>query len=156
MITFNKFMLKILFLSLLVFSCDEEELAQNLFDPNQDDYVPPETTITSDPPSLIITNSTSFSYSGNELVSEYSHRVNHEGVESEWSDWTQDTTAFYDYLDEGLHSFEVKGRYTEDAEDLTAAIHEFEVNAVDPLSARIFPQFKKADFNTTFDIDVYV
>ena len=39
---------------------NEEELAQNLFDPNQDDYVDPETTITSGPPSLIITNSTNY------------------------------------------------------------------------------------------------
>ena len=165
----GRFLGRFLFLILILTSCDEE-LGDNPLDPESENYQEPTTTILSGPSnnSLVLIDTVTFTYSGNEFVTEYSHRLMFESsdsfweIDTTWSDWTTDTIATYNRLDEGEHVFYVKGRYPsndvldlEVDEDPTPEESAFRVNAVSPSSIRVFPQATNTVRSSEFSIDIY-
>ena len=105
---------------LLFLSCDP-----GLF---QDGNEEPETTITSAnlDGSTITTTTLTISFEGDDQVIEFSYNLDN----SEYSHWSSSNQVTLDYLDEGLHTFSVKGRYATGEEDNTPASTSFTVNAV--------------------------
>ena len=156
MFKINQMFLIALSLILILSSCSDNELTINPFDPNLDDYEDPETVIDSGPDGTYVVNSVTFTYSGNELVQEYSYRLESGGdVIIDWSDWSSGTSVQIDSLDEGSYTFLVKGRYSEGVEDATPASRTFAIDAVQSSSIRIFPQLINSSINEVFELDVY-
>ena len=146
----------ILIILLLIASCDEG-LETSVFDQDADTYEEPETTIVSGPDegSTITVNSATFSFSGNELVTEYSYSIVYESNEAIWSDWISDSSVTVNNLDEGYYTFYVSGRYITEDEDSTPAERSFYVDAVSGPSVRVFPQESNITANSVFNIDIY-
>jgi len=150
------------FISICLFillSCDGE-LPDNALDPNSGDFIDPETTIISGPSegSILIINTVTFEFSGNEQVNAYSHKLVFGSQDAEavaWSEWSSDSIAVFDKLDEGVHTFYVKGQYPTEDEDLSPASVSFTIDAVAGPSVRVFPQVMNITQNTIFSIDVY-
>lgn len=125
----------IIFMGLLFLSCEEIEF--NPLDAVNPDYIPPETTIITDiNASILDTSAVTISFEGNEAVTEYSYNLDSTG----WSNWTDYSYATLDYLDEGLHTFSVKGRYVSMVEDETPANISFTVNAVTGPALMFYPR----------------
>ena len=108
-----------LILSLLLFLSCKAELATNPLDEESSEYVEPETTITVTDldGSTLATSTVTIGFEGNDLVIEYSYNLDSSG----YSDWSSSTSVTLAYLDEGLHTFSVKGRYASEDEDETPA-----------------------------------
>ena len=145
------------FLCAILFLSCEEPLPTSAFDQDSEDYVEPETTIIDGPSAgaTITVNTVTMIFSGNELVTEFSYSLVFESENQEWSDWISDTSLTLEKLDEGLHTFYVKGRYASEDEDITPAERTFIVDAVEGPSIRIFPQVITVKENSVFDIDLY-
>ena len=105
---------------------------------NNPDYVPPETTITTESlyGSTIDTSIVTISFEGNETVTQYSFNLDSTG----WSGWIDSSYVTLDYLDEGLHTFSVKGRYASMEEDETPASISFTVNDVTGPALMFYPR----------------
>ena len=149
--------LNIILLSFILLSCEEAEIPDNLLDPSGGDYTEVEAVITDGPNdgSTITSNSATFSYTGGPLVVGYSHRMDFESNTSDWSDWVTDTVVTYENLDEGQHTFHVRGKYSETDIQLVSNERSFTVNAVSGPSIRVFPQTMYSDMDSVVEIDVY-
>ena len=149
-----RFSILALFIFLLSLSC-EEALEFNPLDPeNNPDYIPPETTITSGPSegAVLDTSSAVFTWEGNDhLVIDYSYKYD----SNDWSEWADVTLVTLNYLDEGAHSFSVKGRYSETIEDETPASISFSVDAVQGSGLRIYPLLTEVTTGATFTVSLY-
>jgi len=126
----------VMILLLLSFSC-EELVYDNPLDPDNPDFIEPETTILSGPAEGETVNSSSvpFTWEGNEQATEYSYSMDG----GPWSDWSTETSVTVDYLDEDSYLFQVKSRYPTEDEDTTPAEVEFTVDAVHGPALRVFP-----------------
>lgn len=145
----------LLFIGVLVFFSCEGDDAVNPFDPGAGDYDPPETTIITGPNnSLQTSNSVTYTFEGNELVSEFSYRLDIGAIEGTWSDWISQTQVTFSNLDEGIHTFNVKGRYTENDEDQTPATASFEIDAVRGQSIVFYPRAPEVALNSVFSVAV--
>jgi len=135
----------------------EEPLPTSALDTGSSDYELPETTIVDGPSSTNITtiSTVTFTFSGNELVTEFSYSLVFESGDQVWSDWFSDSTVTLEKLDEGSHTFYVKGRYSNEDEDPTPAEQSFTIDAVQGPSIRVFPQVITVKENSVFDIHVY-
>ena len=125
-------------LSLLLFlSCDEEILTNPLDEENNPDYVEPQTiiTVTDLDGSTLDTSAVTITFAGNDEVTEYSYSAD----SSSWSSWASTTSYKMEYLDEGQHTFSVKGRYASGNEDESPAAAVFTVDAVEDSSLRLYP-----------------
>lgn len=91
-------------------------------------YVAPETSILSGPADgeVVDNYSVTFSWSGNERVTEYSFRL----TSGEWSQWGSAATVTLSPLDEGDYTFEVKGRYLTGDEDDTPDTRSFTIDDI--------------------------
>ena len=140
-------------LVLLILSC-EEEVFDNLLDPEGDNFIAPETTITTEDldGGVINTSSININWEGNELVTDYNINLNDQG----WGGWTVSTDSTFTYLDEGYHNFKVKSRYTNGLEDDTPAELNFEVDAVTGPGLRIYPLYTDLIPNNSNSISIYV
>lgn len=103
----------------------------NPLDSECPDYVELDTKIVAGPDSgaTVISHTVSFTYrASNDNVSYFAYRL----TQSRWSDWsdTTDTTVTFQLLDEGLHQFEVKARYSAEDGDDTPAISPFVIDAI--------------------------
>ena len=127
-----------LILSLLLFLSCDAELVTNPLDEEGSEYVEPETTITVTDldGSTLATSTVTIGFEGNDEVIEYSYNLDSSG----YSDWSSSTSATLDYLDEGLHTFSVKGRYASMEEDETPASISFTVNAVTGPALMFYPR----------------
>ena len=126
----------ILATALLFFACDQEEIIYNSLDTVNPDYIPPETTITSDiDGSTLDTSAVTITFEGNDEVTEYSYSAD----SSSWSSWVASTSYTMEYLDEGQHTFSVKGRYASGDEDESPSAAVFTVDAVMDSSLRLYP-----------------
>lgn len=129
----------LLILSLLLFLSCDKGLGLN---PNPEDEespnVEPETTITVTDldGSTLATSTVTISFEGNDLVIEYSYNLDNSG----YSDWSSSTSVTLTYLDEGLHTFSVKGRYASGDEDETPATVSFTVDAVQGPALIFYPR----------------
>jgi len=130
----------------------EEPEWNNPVDPESPAYVEPETYITSGPIELseLDTHTVTFTFSGSENVVEFSCKIDSQ----DWSPWQTDTTATFNYLDEGEHIFQVKGRYNVEGEDDTPDSRTFTVNAVQGPALMFYPRKITIQANSTFSIDI--
>ena len=137
---------------LLFWSCDEVVLEQdNLLDPGNPEYDPPVITFVSGPGGgeTISTSEATFSWEGNDLVSEYRTKINNDP----WGDWADHTSITLQYLDEGGYTFSIQGRYT--TEDTSAVIsNNFSVDAVQGPALMFYPRanFSSVGSNVTFQV----
>jgi len=118
-------------IGLLFIGCsltEDQPPLDNPYNPDDPNYIPPETYLLSGPTegTVLDTHTVTFSWRGNEGVTEYSYQLN----TTDWSDWSADTTVTFTYLDEGDYVFEVKGRYNVAAEDSTPEIRSFGIDDV--------------------------
>jgi len=116
-------------------SSPDELIFDNPLDPEGDDFIPPLTTLLTSPPDTLTTTTAQFSWTGSHEDLEFAYRVN----ENDYSNWTLDTTATLDYLDEGDYLFQVKSRYPTGIEETTPAEASFTVDAVPPKSLLLYP-----------------
>lgn len=143
----------LLFLIFLL-SCDQNPVFDNPYDEeNNPNYIPPETIITSEyiDSAILDTSGVTIAWEGNELVIEYCYKLD----DNAWSEWSTTTSVDLEYLDEGQHSFRVKGRYESLAEDDTPAEVDFEVDAVQGPGLRVYPLLTETSINSYFDVYLY-
>ncbi len=91
-------------------------------------YIAPETSILSGPAEgeVVDNHSVTFTWSGNERVTEFSYRLS----SGEWSPWSAAITVNIGPLDEGAYIFEVKGRYATGDEDDTPESRSFTIDDI--------------------------
>ena len=133
----------ILFLGLIVFwSCEEIMVDQeNPLDPGNPDYDSPIVNIISGPSVGEVINEpqVTFEWDGNELAYSYRYRFD----ANDWSDWLEETSKTFDYLDEGNHSFSVQSQYsTGDTSQVTSVL--FVVDAVTGPALMFYPRRHQA------------
>ena len=137
---------------LLFWSCEEIVVQQdNPLDPGNPEYDPPVITFVSGPGGgeTISTSEATFSWEGNDLVSEYRTKINNDP----WGDWADHTSITLQYLDEGGYTFSIQGRYT--TEDTSAVIsNNFSVDAVQGPALMFYPRanFSSVGSNVTFQV----
>ena len=137
---------------LLFWSCEEIVVEQdNPLDPGNPEYDPPVITFVSGPGGgeTISTSEATFSWDGNDLVSEYRTKINNDP----WGDWADHTSITLQYLDEGGYTFSIQGRYT--TEDTSAVIsNNFSVDAVQGPALMFYPRanFSSVGSNVTFQV----
>ena len=137
---------------LLFWSCEEIVVQQdNLLDPGNPEYDPPVITFVSGPGGgeTISTSEATFSWEGNDLVSEYRTKINNDP----WGDWADHTSITLQYLDEGGYTFSIQGRYT--TEDTSAVIsNNFSVDAVQGPALMFYPRanFSSVGSNVIFQV----
>ncbi len=152
-----KFKLEVSFVVLvLLIGCSSHEELQppdNPFDPGNPDYVSPNVDITNGPceGEIVETTTVAFEWQGNELVTEYSYKLD----DNAWSEWSDATSIDLEYLDEGQHRFSVNGRYESLTEDDTPAAVTFSVDAVQGPGLRVYPLFSEVSVGSSFDVYVY-
>ena len=131
----------------------EEPEWENPVDPESPAYILPETYITSGPTELseVDNHTVTFIFSGNENITEFSYKIDSQ----DWSPWQVDTVATLDYLDEGEHIFQVKGRYNIEEEDTSPDSRTFIVNAVKGPALMFFPRKIIVAINSIFTIDIF-
>jgi hypothetical protein len=133
MITVIKHLIPILF---LVSCAPDEFVADNDYDPENPDYIPPIVSIVSGPSEgqTLTTESAEFTYSGNELML-FRTKLD----TNFWSGWVNSSSITLDYLDEGDHVFFLQGKFaTNDTSQIVSV--SFEVDAVDGPSLMFLPR----------------
>lgn len=124
----------------------------NPFDPGNDEYVPPRTTILSAPSGTVSTTTVTIKWEGNNDQSEFSYRLN-SGV---YSPWTTEATVVLDYLDDGPYTFEVKSRYPTGVEEENSPQVDFAVDALPPGSLFLYPYGTRAEQGETIWVELRV
>ena len=103
--------------------------------------------------STIDTAAISISWTPNIFAFEFSYLL--EPVDTMWSDWSIDTLADYQYLDEGAYLFIVKSRYQEGEEKESSNSLSFTVDAINGPGLRIYPLFVEVENSAEFIVDIY-
>ena len=142
-------------LTIGILSCSDslENPAQdNPLDPNNPSFIPPLTSLISGPSGgeTLDTANVTFTWRGNREDSEFSYRLGG----SEWSDWSDDTTVSYTYLDELEYEFEVKSRYPSGFEEEQPQSINFIVNAVQGPSFVIFNRHNVVEAGKSFTVNI--
>jgi len=136
-------------------SCSEPELVlDNELDPENPDFIPPETTILSPfpIPGLTITdNMITIHWEGNNDSMEFQHQLDG----NSWSAWNKNKYTSFNYLDEGEHAFLIRGRHLSGMEEELPDTLQFSVNAIDGPSLRIFPLFTEIPNGEDFNVEVW-
>lgn len=140
---------------LIGISCSEPELElDNEFDPENPDYIAPETTILYTTPvldgTLLNVNSVNVTWEGNDDDMEFQYSLD----SAPWSEWSSIPTASFNYLDEGDHSLLVRGRYASGTEEEYPDTLEFEVDAIQGPSLRIYQLFTEVLETELFTIEI--
>jgi len=141
-------------LSVIFFLGCEEITTFNPLDPeNNPDFIPPETTITTENIAGTILDSSSVTivWEGNENVTEFSYTLD----SLYWSEWSVDTSVTLKYLDEGSHDFYVKGRYASLTEDDSPASVSFEMDVMSGPGIRVQKWMSEVTVLDTISIDIY-
>jgi len=155
----NIFLRVLTFLALTIgiVSCSsslEEPAQDNPLDPDNPSFIPPLTTIISGPSEgeILDTADVTFVWRGIRDDSEYSYRL----VDSVWSDWGNDTTVSYTFLDELDYLFEVKSRYLSGIEEELPKSINFTVDAVQGPSFKFFNRHNTVELNELFTVNIFV
>jgi len=113
------------------------------------------------PPELNITNSeknedeiTISWQADNQFALEFSYML--EPIEVEWSAWSTDTSAYYNYLDENDYIFKVKSRYEEGSEQALPDSILFTIDNILGPGLRFFPLYMEVNNASTFTMEIYV
>ena len=115
--------------------------------------VAPATTITAGPAAgeTVTVDSVVFRWTATGDVGAYSYRFDTEL----WSDWTASTSATFGFLDEGSHTFSVRGRHTNGVTvEQSPPSRTFTVDAVKGQSAMFLPRLKVVSNGQSFTYDV--
>ncbi len=124
----------------ILHSCSSrEELPppDNPFDPGNPNYVNPAVEIIGGPieGEIVEETTVTFEWQGNESATEYRYQLDG----SSWSEWSVGTSVELDYLDEGLHIFEVKANSLNGDEQEVATQLNFKIDAVAGPSGIVYP-----------------
>jgi hypothetical protein len=129
------------------------EALDNPLDTLSSAFSRPVTTILSGPSeSQTVSASTiTFTWQGNDGAKEYSYNYNASG----WSEWSSQTSAAIDYLDEGLNSFAVRAKHKNGItiEQNPPQVN-FTVDAVKGPSLMFYPRRKYASPGQAFTYDI--
>ena len=121
-----------------ILSCDDVAPVQdNPLDPGNEDYVEPTISFLSELNNgdIISTETLSLAWQGNELVTEYRYKLD----SFPWTDWLEDTSATFEYLDEGEHVMSIQSRYL--SGDTSAIVSlSFVVDAVEGPALMFYPR----------------
>ena len=136
-------------------SCSEPDLVlDNEFDPENPDYIEPQTSILYTTPvlngNILNVNSVTVTWEGNDDDMEFQHSLDIEP----WSEWSSVPTASFTYLDEGAHVLLVRGRYASGTEEDFPDTLAFEVNAILGSSLRIDRLYTTVTQMTQFTVDI--
>jgi len=135
----------IFYIIFFIFSCEENIVFDNPLDEqNNPNFMPPETLFINQAleGSTLDTSSVTIDWTGGDLVQQYKYKLN----QSDWSNWSADTTITLNYLDEGDYTFSVLGRYSQDIEEEIPAEVNFSVDMVQGPGIRIFPLLQEFDW----------
>jgi len=142
---------------LLIWSCSQPELElDNQFDPDNPDYIAPETTIlyTNPPLSednvLNVNENVGIYWEGNDPEMEYQTKMDN----GDWSNWSEVPFGNFSYLNEGFHRLLVRGRYLSGTEEETPDTLEFTVDAIGSSSLWIKSLLTKVSNQDTFSVDI--
>ena len=122
---------------LLVYNCEEQVLSfDNLLDPENPEYTPPQITVTSGPSNndIVKNSEVSFTWEGNQGGMLYQYKFG-----SYTSPWAEEKEATLDYLDEGAHNFTVQSKYTTGDTSEVVSV-DFEVDAVEGPALLFYPR----------------
>jgi len=135
-----------------LFACsDVEELTfDNELDPQNPTFTEPQTTLRPISQDNFLKNNFVVEWDGNISSMEFSHRLD----QQPWSEWDIQSYTTLNYLDEGSHTFSVKGRYLSGYEEAVADSVSFIINAVTGPALRIAPLYKEATYGDLFSIDI--
>lgn len=141
----------------LAISCDivdsPENTPDNPYDKDNPDYEKPAATIIEGPGNgdTIGQSTVNFKWNGNTIANEYRYNFNN----SNWSPWTDDTTAQFSYLNEEKYSFEIVARADDSLKTIgdTTSL-EFVVDAVDGPSLMFYPRYKSIPLSNTAIVEI--
>mgnify|MGYP001189924690 CR=1 FL=1 len=146
-----------LLLILLIWSCSQPELElDNQFDPDNPDYIAPETTILYTNPPLSEDNvlnvnmNVGIYWEGNDPEMEFQSKMDN----GDWSNWSEVPFGNFNYLNEGFHRLLVRGRYLSGTEEETPDTLEFTVDKIGNSSLWIKDYYTKVSNQDTFSVDV--
>jgi hypothetical protein len=136
----------------------DDPIYDNPQDPEGNDYVAPETTITTGPAegSTVGTSEVTLAWSGNRSGMLFQGRLNG----SAWTPWSSATSIILRYLDEGDYTFEVRAGYPSGTAadpsdfDETPASRSFTVDAVHGSSLRLSPLVQQVDSDASFQVEL--
>jgi len=134
MITAIKLLIPILF---LVSCAPDEFVADNDYDPENPDYIPPIVSIVDGITigQTVTTENLTIEYFGNLSKMLFRNRLD----TSNWTGWTNNLFATLNYMDEGDHTFSLQGMFTTGDTSETISVP-FTVDAVDGPSLMFFPR----------------
>jgi len=140
---------------LFLLGCSEPELTlDNEFDPSNPNFIPPETSILYTSPPLIgnvsSVNSIIVHFEGNDVNMDFQYKIDNK----EWSGWSEQPFATFNFLDEGEHLVLVKGRYLSGTVEENADSISFVVDAIKGNSLRIDRLQTEVNELETFTIDI--
>lgn len=120
--------------------------------PDDPNFVPPQTTITSGPAEGAVLNTchVELVWRGNQPSMEFTYQLD----SGEWSAWANDTTLTCPWLDEGPHDFQVKGRYASGIESDSAAAVSFVINAIHGPALWLYPRYQEVASGDSFTVEV--
>jgi len=126
---------------------------ENPYDTTSTDFVAPRTIILEGPAynSVITTHEATFRWTGNETAYEYKYLFDN----LEWSNWSTDTAAHFQYLDENYHVFSIKSRTAAQKEEDSIHVRIFMVDAIQGPALRFYPRHVAVSVNEVFTIEVY-
>ena len=102
--------------------------------------------------SIIYTPEITIKWTPNIYAFEFSYLL--DPIHTIWSEWSGDTTAYYNHLDEGEYKFFIKSRYDEEVEMVNPDSLLFTVDAVIDSSLRIYPLYSEVNSSDLFSIDI--
>ena len=142
----------LLLFAVIYFSCEESTpIRDNPFDDESGDYVEPTILLISDisDGDTLYTENVTILWEGNELVSEFRYKLDM----FDWTEWSENSEAELNYLDEGSHLVYAQSRYLSgDTSDVVSI--SFVVDAVDGPSLMFQPRRNFAEVGeiVTFQI----
>ena len=145
-----------LFIAMMLFlSCSQPDLVlDNEFDPENPDFIAPETNILYTVPlveeGVIEENEITITWQGNDENMEFQYKHDDES----WSAWSLTPTKRLEYLDDRVHTFLVRGRYPSGTEEEYPDTLNFEVDAIKGTSLRIDRLFTNVINQSTFSVDI--
>jgi len=124
------FFLAVALLSGLI-ACEQlpgEPEFNNPFMPGDISYTAPMINIMSGPQNneVVTVPTVTFEYDGNTGVTDFSYRLD----EDDWSGWTGEKTVTFSFLDEGQHTFWIRGRNMMGVQDSMNLSRPFEIDAI--------------------------
>ena len=142
----------LLLFAVIYFSCEESTpIRDNPFDDESGDYVEPTILLISDisDGDTLYTENVTILWEGNELVSEFRYKLDM----FDWTEWSENSEAELNYLDEGSHLVYAQSRYLSgDTSDVVSI--SFVVDAVDGPSLMFQPRRNFAEVGETVTFQI--